>query len=79
MIQPFPSTMELFTNAGRNRVDVMMLVEHASRTSSSSYSIQKIARNLFLYPYSKMYIRNRVLKFTRKMEMNSLQCCCLFR
>ena len=42
----------------------------ANRTPSPSYSIPKIAHNLFLYPWCKICIWNWALncKFTRKME-----------
>ena len=59
-----PTFFQFFfcTYASRNRVDFT--------SAMLNYSISKIAHNLFLYPYSKIFIWNWTLKckFTWKME-----------
>ena len=48
----------------------------ANRTSSSSYSISKIADNLLLSKQTT-YLNSDAADLTEKWKMNSLQCCCL--
>ena len=79
----FSTTVALFTNASRNRVDVEILFRQrgANRTSSSSYSIQKsliIFSNILKAKYI-FELGRWIANLPEKWKLNPLQWWCLSR
>ena len=79
----FSTTVALFTNASRNRVDVEILFRQrgANRTSSSSYSIQKsliIFSNILKAKYI-FELWRWIANLPQKWKLNPLQWWCLSR